>query len=124
MLAARAWDSLLVLGHGNRRAEVVALAVGEPRSALQGEALVSVGLGQRHLDEDEAEKLLAVARETPHADVRASAVFALGMAGPRHVAEVARASEESARAARWWAATGPAIYDADSCRRPPAVGEA
>lgn len=121
VLAARAWDSLLVLGHGNRRDEVVALAVGEPRTGLQGEALVSVGLGRRHLDEDEAEKLLAVARETPHADVRASAVFALGMAGPGHIADAGRASEESARAARWWAATGPAIYDADSSPGPAAT---
>lgn len=122
-IAARAWDSLLVLGHGNRRDEVVALAVGEPRSGLQGEALVSVGLGQRHLDEDEAEKVLAVARETPHDDVQASAVFALGMAGPTFVGDAGRASGAAASAARWWAATGPALHDTDSARVPPGDAE-
>lgn len=113
-LAERAWFALFHLGHGHRRSELVTLALHEPRPRLQSWGLISVGLGRQPLSTEEQQHVAAIASRTQDEDVRSSALYALGMAGPGSLSTVRDCRPDLSSRVSWWTTTGPVIQDADA----------
>jgi hypothetical protein len=111
-LAARAWATLMRVGWSGRRDDLLLSATSEHRPSLRARALVNVGLDPLVLSSEEARALVESVPPTAGPSVRDGLLFALGMSGGAHLAELAaHESEDFRRAAQWWQAQGTAIHE-------------
>lgn len=113
LLAARAWTVLMRIGDGDRRSQVVHLAMTEQRPTIRARALVNVGLGGPL--NPEQSRAIADDYDGSRPLERHSALFALGMAGAPELQRLAAHEDpETKGAAQWWLGQGPAIHDEDA----------
>lgn len=113
LLATRAWELLLVLGHGDGRDTVVQHAT-EATYPFQSAALLSLGLGGRRLTPEERDAVVGTALRTEHARVRYTATLALGLAAPAALPALDGLDQRTDRAVTWWRRTGSLLRDPDA----------
>lgn len=108
LLATRAWELLLVLGHGEAHRTVLERAL-DPDASHRDDALLALGLGDRPLPTAEAEQLARAARGEP--TLRHATILALGLSAPEALAGLEGLEPAADRAIAWWRATGSRIDD-------------
>ena len=112
LLGERAWESIWMLGHGNRRKDVVAL-VGADHAWTQRRALVSLARSPQPLTVEEQDTVRRAMRSESKA-VRRAALYATGLQAPHHLpTPLETTSHPDGPAIVWWRKLGPAIRDAD-----------
>lgn len=110
-VAARAWDVMQRMGPVSS-AELVGLALNEPRRDPQVRALFAIGGTSGPLDENDADAVVELAwHGLP--EVQHAATYALGMTGSSGLERlIEHPASSQRRAARWWRTFGPAVTDA------------
>lgn len=112
LLGERAWESVWIIGHGSRRADVVAL-LDTDHAWTQRRALISLARSPQPLSDQETDTLRRVMRSENKA-VRRAALYATGLQAPQHLpTPLETQSHPDAAAVRWWRRLGPAIRDED-----------
>lgn len=112
LLGDRAWQSLWLLGHGNRR-EDVATFLHTDHSWTQRRALVSLARSSTDLTTEE-QQAVQTAMTSENAAVRRAALYATGLQAPHHLPSPLEVhGGPDAPAVAWWRRLGPAIRDHD-----------
>lgn len=108
LLATRAWELLLALGHGDAHRTVLERAL-DPQAAHRADALLVLGLGDRPLPLPEATHLAHLARADE--SLRYPATLSLGLSAPATLAAVEGLDPATDRAIAWWRTAGSRVDD-------------
>lgn len=108
LLATRAWELMLVLGHGDAHRTVVERVL-DPSSRHRADALLALGLGDRPLPDDEAARVARVGIDEP--TLRYPSVLALGLSAPGALADLDGLDPTTDRAITWWRDAGSRVDD-------------
>ncbi len=112
-VSGRAWEAVWLLGLGNGRDDVAAMATDERHPWFQRRALSALGLCGEPLDDGEATQVAETARRTSHRGVRSAALLALGSGAPAHLHQMDSLPPDDRAVAAWWLKVGPALHDDD-----------
>lgn len=111
LLATRAWELLLALGHGDAHRTVLEQAT-DPRAAHRPDAMLALGLGTEPLGPAVADALVRIASEHPL--LRYHATLALGLGSPGSLGRLAGLDPATDRAVAWWRSAGSLVVDTDA----------
>lgn len=113
LVAIRAWDALLAMGHCSYPEVVADRVITERRPAVAAAALAALRGCSSPLEERHSTAVARVAAEGG-IDERPHAVAALGLRAPVILEGLTTEDPQVVRAVRWWRDVGPALLDVDT----------